>query len=897
MRYVDSGVTQTCPNCQRIHDVSVYVSGQRVLCQCGIHFDVRRVDVPPRPKAVAAPGPEGNEPTLKPQSRNPVVADAAASTRPEGDKAAPQPPPSLPGYEMVDLLGKGGMGEVWRARQLSLGRMVAVKLLPPRLAKDPEFVARFDKEATALASLSHPNITQIIDRGVHGEHYYFVMELVNGKSLREVMNLGRPVPHEALKIGVQICRAIDHAHTHGVIHRDLKPENILLDDAGHVKVVDFGLAGMRGGKQDLQLTATAVAMGTVNYMAPEQRRDARSVDARADIYSFGVILYELLTGELPIGRFKLPSQRVRGLDARIDEIVGQTLETEAEARPARAATVAQALEPLLASASLKPLESAYSHVTMAPSQLVAPAVSFVRPSRTPLWVGIGVIGGMALLGGALKFWPGPGTNDHPGWETPEVVKGPPWYDDTEEEIFSTVKQVGNATVVDFDGNGSEELNTHAGMWKMENGMLTAVQYGGPTHEEHPKLTPRAYIAHRYYSADDFTAEVDMELSDLAPEFPRLAPKAQRYGEIAFRIKDTQVSLFAIPQSNFQMNWHYFATDGTEIIDSSDHDVDHLDLDEVRVPAGRFHLKLSLTKQKNGAVTAEARVNDVEITRKVLPGLSGEVGKVALGCRNMQCKFDNLTVTGRAGSAAQAGQAVIALLVLLAAPLGPCADRAACTFRVKASAELAAAARVALVANGLKEGEPKVTPVPALKPKQLKGDTAFAVEIEKSGEGDEIIVRALSLHRSPSVYGLVKVTPQPVPKPKQKARALQLALEHGIEAAMIDLTEQILEAAGQGQRKLKLSVQVTGLESASRQYVAETLIPCLKGQVDSLGALTTPTEVSGYLEDELLYAPERRRAARQPSVCARRRRGSRPMLACGRRAAREVRRVQFTAMTR
>src|SRR5690606_21351553 len=118
-------------------------------------------------------------------------------------------------------------GEVWRARQLSLQRLVAVKVLPPRLAADPEFVARFDKEATALASLNHPNIIQIIDRGVAGEHYYFVMELVTGKSLRELISSARPPPAEALKIAVQICRAMDHAHGHHIIHRDLKPENIL----------------------------------------------------------------------------------------------------------------------------------------------------------------------------------------------------------------------------------------------------------------------------------------------------------------------------------------------------------------------------------------------------------------------------------------------------------------------------------------------------------------------------------------------------------------------------------------------------------------------------------------------------------------------------------------------
>src|SRR5688572_33260601 len=127
------------------------------------------------------------------------------------------------------------MGEVWRALQTSLGRTVAVKLLPPKLAQDPEFVARFDKEATALAALSHPNIIQIIDRGVAGDHYYFVMEFVEGRSLRDIVNAGRPPPHDALRLVAQICRAIDYAHEKNIIHRDLKPENILVDARGHVK--------------------------------------------------------------------------------------------------------------------------------------------------------------------------------------------------------------------------------------------------------------------------------------------------------------------------------------------------------------------------------------------------------------------------------------------------------------------------------------------------------------------------------------------------------------------------------------------------------------------------------------------------------------------------------------
>jgi len=585
------------------------------------------------------PVPDGQEPTLTPGSRGQGVPTLA-----EG-QAAVAPKPVIPGYELIEIIGKGGMGEVWRAKQISLQRMVAVKVLPPRLAKDPEFVARFDKEATALASLSHPNITQIIDRGVSGDHYYFVMELVPGKSLREIISGGRPTPAEALKISVQICRAIEHAHAQQIIHRDLKPENILIDDAGHVKVADFGLAGMRGSKRNVELTATAVAMGTVNYMAPEQRRDAKNVDHRADIYSLGVMMYELLTGELPIGRFKLPSERIRGLDRRIDDVVGRTLETEVDARPNRAREIVEALEPLLSTASTSALESVPGGgiATVARSEaLSSQPPSYFRGSRMPVWVlPLAVLTGMGLLGAALKLWPEDA-------DSGREAKAPPGYDDTEDELSTTVKEAGNTLTLDFGPNGTEELNAHAGVWRVENGTLVATQYGGPTHEDHPKLVPRTYVAHRYYGADDFAIEVGMDLEDLPEEFPRLAPRTQRYGELAFRIKDVQVSVFALPDEGIRLNWRYIASDGSEQVGSSGADVEALTADEVRVPPGHFRLGLTLTKNKGpgGSVKAEARVNNSTIVRKVLPGLSGTVGKVALGCRNLVCRFDELKVTGK-----------------------------------------------------------------------------------------------------------------------------------------------------------------------------------------------------------------------------------------------------------
>ncbi len=252
----------------------------------------------------------------------------------------------IPGYRLVQVVGKGGMGEVHQAVQLSLGRTVAVKLLRPELARDEQFVARFEKEAAALATLRHPNIVSIVDRGKAAETYYLVMEFVDGPSLRERMRDPDFDWLTALKTLVLVGRAIDYAHGRGVIHRDLKPENILFDEqAGNIpKVTDFGLAGIdeKAGVEPKNLTQTNVAMGTASYMAPEQRVDAKTAGPRADLYALGVMLYELLTGELPLGHFDPPSVKKPGLDKRLDPIISRCLKPAPEDRyPTVAACLAE----------------------------------------------------------------------------------------------------------------------------------------------------------------------------------------------------------------------------------------------------------------------------------------------------------------------------------------------------------------------------------------------------------------------------------------------------------------------------------------------------------------------------------------------------------------------------
>jgi tRNA A-37 threonylcarbamoyl transferase component Bud32 len=240
-------------------------------------------------------------------------------------------PANIPGYELRQVLGKGGMGEVHMATQLSLQRTVAVKLLKRELATDEQFVARFEKEGAALATLRHPHIVSVVDRGSVRDTYFLVMEFVDGPSLRDRMRDPEFDTSKALSAMFLVSRAIEYAHGKGIVHRDLKPENILFDEqAGDIpKVSDFGLAAFdeSHGPEQRNLTQTHVAMGTATYMAPEQSVDAKSAGPRADIYSLGVMIYELATGELPIGQFDPPSARKPGLDKRLDAIVARCLKT------------------------------------------------------------------------------------------------------------------------------------------------------------------------------------------------------------------------------------------------------------------------------------------------------------------------------------------------------------------------------------------------------------------------------------------------------------------------------------------------------------------------------------------------------------------------------------------
>ncbi len=275
-----------------------------------------------------------------------------------GSLAAPAPDPEelagdLPELEVLELIGQGGMGAVYRARQRDLDRPVALKVLPAHLAGDPDFTARFEREARALARLSHPGIVAVHGFGRAGPRPYLVMELVDGASLRALLRAGRVEPREALSIVMRICDALQYAHDQGVVHRDIKPENVLVDRRGRVKIADFGLAKLVSRPGEPALTHTEQTMGTPHYMAPEQLERSRDVDHRADIYSLGVVFYELLTGELPLGRFEPPSRRVE-VDVRLDDVVLRALAKEPERRFQRASEVKTEIEGIVARSGARP---------------------------------------------------------------------------------------------------------------------------------------------------------------------------------------------------------------------------------------------------------------------------------------------------------------------------------------------------------------------------------------------------------------------------------------------------------------------------------------------------------------------------------------------------------------
>ena len=299
----------------------------------------------------------------------------AIKTRPElplpEELTAILPPGS---YQVEKFLGQGGMGAVYKGMQVRLKRPVAIKIMRRDFGQDHDFEARFEREAQAMAKLNHPNIVSVIDFGEAGPDYlYIVMELVDGADIMDVIRTGRMTQEMALTLLPQICDALQFAHDHGIVHRDIKPSNIMLTRDGRIKMADFGLAKRFDAESSFR-TQTGTGMGTPDYAAPEQFDPNAQIDHRADIYALGVMIYQMITGQLPRGVWKPPSQRAE-VAPQWDDIVGRAMQSDPADRYQKATEV----KTDVSSISLTPVAQVSDLGGTKPSS----AKSTTQPSATP----------------------------------------------------------------------------------------------------------------------------------------------------------------------------------------------------------------------------------------------------------------------------------------------------------------------------------------------------------------------------------------------------------------------------------------------------------------------------------------------------------------------------------
>ncbi len=354
----------------------------------------------------------------------------------------------MPGYTIEKLLGRGGMGAVYRGVQTNLDRPVAIKILPPGVEKeDPSFAERFKSEARLMAKLMHPGVVAVFDFGTTlGGQLYFAMEYVDGSDVSQMIAAqGKLPPDHALAITAHVCDALSAAHELGIVHRDIKPANVLINMKGQVKVADFGLAKIEDPGQH-GLTKTGYAMGTPDFVAPEALTLGTAIDGRADLYAVGVMLYQMLTGNIPRGAFKPASVLVPGLDPRYDPIILKAMQHDREERHQSAAELRRELDVILTVPFVRkdaPVSAAIpiAQMAQAPGQRSAaqkpapqsrPGVATARPaaggsatdgrakatpvpqpkSKTPLFIGLGVaaaigIGAFVMFGGGGAVSPKP----------------------------------------------------------------------------------------------------------------------------------------------------------------------------------------------------------------------------------------------------------------------------------------------------------------------------------------------------------------------------------------------------------------------------------------------------------------------------------------------------------
>ncbi len=255
-------------------------------------------------------------------------------------------------YRIVGLLGRGGMGEVYRADDLELGQSVALKFLPEKVARNAEALERFRREVRTARQIAHPNVCRVYDIAEMDGHVFLSMEYIDGEDLSHALRrLGRPSPEKAIEIARQLCLGLAAAHENGVLHRDLKPANVMIDGRGRARITDFGLAGLAD-----ELAATPERAGTPVYMAPEQLESGK-VSIRSDIYSLGLVLYEVFTGKRAFegesledvrrvrssGSVTTPSSLTENLDPAVERVILRCLEADPQRRPSSVYAVLGAL--------------------------------------------------------------------------------------------------------------------------------------------------------------------------------------------------------------------------------------------------------------------------------------------------------------------------------------------------------------------------------------------------------------------------------------------------------------------------------------------------------------------------------------------------------------------------